>query len=280
MLLQSRTKTLDLRRRIGLVAIINATPDSYFSESRSLGTAAFLKRAEECLAQGADILEIGGESTGPGSVDVSVEEEERRVLPCIEAFRKKHPDAWLMVDTCKAQVAGKALKLGADMINDVTAGRRDREMFSTVAQAQCPYVLMFSKDASQRTTVKPTQYPDIVDTIGTFFRQRMREAQVAGVEAEKIILDPGLGHFLSSDRRYSYEVILRLKELAGIGPLLVSPSRKSFLAGEENLPPAERLPATLAVSAIAVLQGASFIRTHDVRATRRVVDRVVVLRRS
>jgi dihydropteroate synthase len=280
MLLQTRLKTLDLRRRIGVVAIINVTPDSYYAASRSAGVAAVLQRAEECLEQGADVLEIGGESTGPGSMDVSIVEEERRVLPCIEALRKKYPDVWLMVDTYKATIAARALETGADMVNDVTAGRGDPTMFSVVERAGCPYVLMYAKDPSPRTTVRPTKYPDIIKTITTFFQARMRAAKAAGVGIPQIVLDPGLGHFLSADRRYSYEVLLRLAELQNCGPLLVSPSRKSFLAGMEDIPPSGRLPATLAASAIAVLQGASFIRTHDVGVTRRVVDAALSLRKT
>ncbi len=233
---------------------------------------AIVARARQYAGEGADIIEIGGESTGPGSTDVPLEEELRRVLPAVGALRSALPDLWISVDTCKSEVALQALQAGADMINDVTAGRGDANMFPVIAQAGCPCVLMYAKDPSPRTTVKPVQYDDIVKTIRTFLIERKTRAAAAGMKESQIIIDPGLGHFLSSDPKYSYEVIKRLKELSDLGPIFISPSRKSFLAGIRNDPPAERLPATLAVTAIAVLSGARFIRTHDILDTRRAAD--------
>lgn len=272
MKLKSGKRTLNLTDRIAVVGVINATPDSYVPESRSMDRDAIVARARQYAGEGADIIEIGGESTGPGSRDISLEEESERVLPAIGALRSALPDLWISVDTCKSEVALRALQSGADMINDVTAGRGDARMFPVIAHAGCPYVLMYAKDSSPRTTVKPVQYDDIVKTIRTFLIERKVRAMAAGIRESQMIIDPGLGHFLSSDPKYSFEVINRLKELCDLGPVFLSPSRKSFLAGDRNNPPAERLPATLAVTAIAVLSGARFIRTHDILDTRRAVD--------
>lgn len=273
----SRNRTLDLGSRVAVVGVINATPDSYYPESRIESPEEGIKRVKRIIADGADIVEIGGESTGPGSKDVSPAEENKRVLPVIAAVRRAFPDVWIAVDTHTAAVASQALCAGADMINDVTAGRSDPDMFSVIAEAGCSYVMMYAKDSVPRTTVKPVQYDDIVKTVRTFLIERKNRAMAAGIKESQIIIDPGLGHFLSSDPKYSFEVINRLKELTDLGPVFLSPSRKSFLAGDRNDPPAERLPATLAVTAVAVLNGARLIRTHDVRATMRAVMSVLAM---
>jgi dihydropteroate synthase len=143
-------------------------------------------------------------------------------------------------------------------------------MLATAARADARLVLMYSKDPTPRTTVALTAYADVVADVAEFLTARREAAVAAGVARERIILDPGMGHFVSSDPRYSWELIARLTELRTLGcPLFLSASRKSFLAGSENLPPSERLPGTVAASAIAVLHGASYIRTHDVKEVRR-----------
>lgn len=183
-----------------------------------------------------------------------------------------YPDAVLSIDTYKAQVANEAVAAGAKMINDVTAGRGDREMFSVMAQSKSKIVLMYSKDETARTTVSDTEYDDVVMHITQFLAGRVAAAKDAGVHADSIVVDPGMGHFISSKPEYSFAVLRRLQEFTEIAPVYVSPSRKSFLAGPQNLPPSERLPATIVASAIAVQNGASYIRTHDVLAVRRGCD--------
>lgn len=256
-----------------IVGILNATPDSYYDGGTLRDLDAAMRRVEQMIAEGADVVEIGGESTGPHSKDVSVEEEMSRVLPIVERAHREFPNALLSVDTYKASVATAALDAGARMINDVTAGRADPRIFTSVADAGASLVLMYAKDATPRTTVADRQYDDVVRHIADFLRERKAAAVSAGVAATRIILDPGLGHFVSSDARYSFEILARLGEFAVLqSPLLVSPSRKSFLAGPKQLPPADRLPATIAASAIAVLHGAAYIRTHDVADMRNACD--------
>ena len=273
MKLVSGSKVLDLQAHAAVVAILNVTPDSYYDGGRNLGSAALLRSAETAVEGGAEILEIGGESTGPDSGDVSADEEERRVLPAVRALRKAFPAIWIAVDTTKSTVAEAALRSGADMINDVSAGRADPAIFSVISEHRCPVVLMYSKDPTPRTTRRDVRYDDVLATIRTFLLSRIAQAKKEGIEESRIILDPGLGHFVSSDPAYSFEILRRLRELTDLGPILVSPSRKSFLAGPENLPPSKRLPATLEASVLAVSNGALLIRTHDPKETREVLAR-------
>ncbi len=260
------------RERPKVVAILNVTPDSYYDGGSNVRAEALLKHAERALMHGADILEIGGESTGPDSVDVSLEEELHRVIPALSAIRSHFGVTSISVDTWKSAVASAALDAGACMINDITAGRGDASMLSVIAASDCQYVLMFSKDETPRTTKQMVSYDDVISTIHTFLQQRMDQAERAGIDRHRLIVDPGLGHFVSSDPRYSFEIIRRLRDFADLAPLFISPSRKSFLAGPKNLPARDRLPATLAVTALALENGARFIRTHDPQETRAVVD--------
>ncbi len=270
--LRSQGRTLALHRKTGIVGVINVTPDSFFDGGKLSSSTALLEAASRSLEAGADILEIGGESTGPKSVDVSVSDELARVLPAVTLIRKKFPESWIAVDTYKSEVARAVLAVGADMINDITAGRGDTGMFAVLAQAACPVVLMYSKDSSSRTTNRNIRYDDVIRTISTFLAERIEAAKKTGIS--QILLDPGLGHFVSSDPVYSWEILTRLSEFKSLGSVLVSPSRKSFLAGPSTLPPSERLAATLTANCLAALNGAVFIRTHDVKPTRAALDAI------
>lgn len=250
-----------------IVGILNVTPDSFMDGGKYADVAAVVAQAVQYANEGADIVELGGESTGPGSSDVDELQELRRVIPALEAVHAALPQMAIAVDTWKSGVAQAALRAGASMINDITAGRGDPGMFGAVAASGCRYVMMHAKDAGPRTSVSKREYDDVIQTVSSFLQGRMDAAIAAGVRRDAIIVDPGLGHFVSADPRYSFEILQRLGELAPLGPVLVSPSRKSFLAGPENLPPSQRLPATLRASVTAMNNGASYIRTHDVGAT-------------
>ena len=254
-----------------IVGVLNVTPDSYFDGGKFVEVEAAVERVQELLDQGADSIDVGGESTGPGSQDVSIEEELQRVIPVIEAIKSAFPTADISVDTYKSAVAEAAISAGATMINDVTAGRGDDDMFSVVAKHNVKYVMMYSKDSSARTTTNDTDYDDVIGEIVAFLLERKQQAIQAGVEESRIIVDPGMGHFISAKPEYSMQVLGEMLQIVtGTGsPVFVSPSRKSFLAGEENLPPADRLPGTIAASAIAVANGATYVRTHDVLEVRR-----------
>jgi dihydropteroate synthase len=258
---------------VSVIGILNVTPDSYFDGGHYSDVSQALKRAGDMLREGADIIEIGGESTGPGSTDITAEEERQRILPVLIAIRDEYPRALLSVDTNKSAVASASIEKGAIMINDITALRGDSKMATTLAHSSCMVALMYSKDDTPRTTTKEVQYDNVMTTIKTFLKERKNCAIQAGITEDRIILDPGMGHFVSADPRYSFEILKHLSELKDLGcPILLSPSRKSFLAGEENLPPSERLPGTIAASALAVSCGASYIRTHDVSAIRHACE--------
>lgn len=257
-------------KTVQIVGVLNVTPDSYYDGGKFDTTEAAVQRAGEMLAEGADIIEIGGESTGPGSPDVSPEEEGNRILGAMRAVVRAYPGVRLSIDTYKSEIARTAVKEGVTMVNDITAGRGDSAMFAVMAELGVPYVLMYSKDSSPRTTVKNVQYQDCIAEVVSFLRSKKEAAERAGVENGNIIVDPGMGHFVSADPQYSFALLAQLSALKELGcPLFVSPSRKSFLAGSQQLSPKDRLPGTIAASAIAVLHGASYIRTHDVLAVRR-----------
>lgn len=244
-----------------IMGILNTTPDS-FSDGGLYNTVdAAVRRAMQMEREGADIIDIGGESSGPGSKDVSEQEELERVIPIIKAVAEE-TNLPISVDTYKSKVADEAIKAGAAMINDVTAGRVDPKILDVAAKTGSYLVLMYSKDPTARTSKEATQYNDVVQTISMFLWERAQAAEKAGVKKDRIILDTGMGAFISTESKYSFEVIRRLKEFEKLGyPIFVGPSRKSFLGGKLD----ERLQRTMATVAICLENGADIVRVHDVR---------------
>ena len=240
------------------VAVLNVTPDSFSDGGRFKefgGEVDLVKVAREFLEDGATVLDIGGESTGQGSKEVSLEEELSRVVPAVERIYAAFPEALISVDTWKSEVAEAALKAGACMVNDVTAGRGDPRIFEVVARYGVPMVLMYSKQNSPRTDREEVQYADVMRTVVDFLRERIAVARAAGVK--EIIVDPGMGAFVSGDPKYSFEILERIEELRELGcPILVGTSRKGFLGDD-------RLGMTLWTTL--QLQGrVDYLRVHDV----------------
>lgn len=251
------------------MGIINITPDSFSDGGKFNTIEDAVKRAVEFEKNGADIIDIGGESTGPKSVLVPLEEELKRVIPALKAIRKKVKIP-ISIDTYKAEVAKQALDNGAEIINDVTALRGDRSMVDIVAVNKAPVIMMYSKDNSPRTTVKEKKYKDVLKVIERFFEKQIAYAVRHGVASANIILDPGMGQFISSIPTYSFEIIARLNELKKFKKtILIGISRKSFLGGEMNVNTPQgtvvRDERGKALAALAYLNGASIIRTHDVK---------------
>ena len=211
-------------------------------------------------------------------MEVSLEEELQRVLPVLEVIRADHPELTVSIDTWKAEVARRCLSMGTKVINDVTALRRDPTMAEVVAEAEVPVILMHAKEADGRTTRQVQHYDDVISTVKAFFEERVRWATDQGIKEEQIILDPGLGFFISAEACYSFEIVRRLHELKALGfPLLLGPSRKSFLAGVstgKTLSTEERLIPGVALSAIAAWLGIDILRTHDVQEGRLLLDTV------
>ena len=281
--LVSGEKTLKLSRPI-LMGILNTTPDSFSEDSSFFEYDDALSEARKIIADGADWLDIGGESSGPGSKEVPLEEELRRVIPLIKEEIRSESDIWISVDTCKAEVARQSLDAGADAVNDVSALRADKEMAGVIAEYQVPVILMYSKDSSPRTTRNHTEYRDVMPTIISFFRERLKYAESNGIQKSQIVIDPGMGFFISGNAKYSFEVIRRISELHEFDlPLLLGPSRKSFLAevsSGRSLNFSERdFPCAL-VSSIALWQGVSVLRFHEVEQGRLLIDTFEALKNT
>lgn len=251
-----------MKKHTKIMGIVNNTPDS-FSDGGRFEREDILEVVSEMVEAGATVIDIGGESTGPGSVEVSVEEELGRVVGVVKAVAETFPDIKISVDTWKSEVAEAALEAGADMINDVTSGRGDPRIFEVVAAAKggagVPMVLMYSKDDSPRTSREEVDYEDVMKTVKDFLEERIKAARAAGVK--EIIVDPGMGMFVSAKPEYSWEIIDRVEELNELGfEILVGASRKSFLGGEKVM---DRLDAT--VKTTKMLWGrVDYLRVHDV----------------
>jgi dihydropteroate synthase len=222
--------------RTSFMGVLNFTPDSFSDGGRFFefgGDTSAVVVAKSMIQDGADLLDLGGESTRPGSQDVSVEEEVRRILPGFESIHQAFPNLLMSVDTWKSEVAEAAILAGAGLVNDVTAGRGDERIFEVAARHQVPIVLMYSKDSTPRTTREALQYQDVMATVKAFLKERIAVARSYGVQ--QIWVDPGMGAFVSGDPRYSWEIMDRIEELYELGcPILVGASRKGFL-GEDIL---------------------------------------------
>ncbi len=218
------------------MGILNLTPDSFSDGGRFEGLGgveSVVEVAKQMVKDGALYLDIGGESTGPGSKDVTLEEELARVIPAIRAVRAALPNVRISVDTWKSEVARQAIEAGANMVNDVTAGRGDAAMFSVLEAGGVPMVLMYSKQNSPRTDREMVEYEDVMKTVKDFLRERVAAARAAGVK--EVFVDPGMGAFVSGESKYSFEIIERIEELRELGcPILVGTSRKGFL-GDDKL---------------------------------------------
>jgi dihydropteroate synthase len=322
-----------------VMGILNVTPDSFsdggkfvkaggvvgghakvdevaVNEGGKVDVDAAVARALQMASDGAEIIDIGGESSGPGSKDVSLEEELVRVIPVVRKLKqeleamqlmrtkvrneflpgkagnhkKAHDQAildfkkaisfddyrevFISVDTYKAEVARQAIEAGADIINDVTALRGDVDMASVLAKyPNVPVIIMYSKDPTARTTRENVQYDDVIATVRKFLAERISAGVGQGIARGRFIVDPGMGAFVSTDPKYSLEILRRLREfgtdkvLKGL-PILIGASRKGFIGGAVQ----DRLEGSLACAAIAMQNGASILRVHDVKETRRFVD--------
>lgn len=274
--LQGPGLDLELGSRVLFMGVLNVTPDSFSDGGRFLKTDDAIRRAEALADEGADLIDVGGESSRPGAAAVSIEEEIRRVVPVIEQLAKRLPIP-ISIDTTKAEVGRRALAAGARMINDISALRFDPEMAPLAARAGVPVVLMHMQGTPKDMQDHPV-YTDVVREITEFFEARIRFAEQAGIARERIVLDPGIGFGKTTD--HNLEILARLDEFRSVGrPLLIGPSRKSFIGRVLGLPVEERLEGTAAAVAVGILNGASIIRVHDVRAMGRVARTVEAIKR-
>jgi dihydropteroate synthase len=266
--LTTRHGKLDFSRRTSIMGIINVTPDSFYDGGKRYDATNAVADGLAMAASGADILDVGGESTRPGAESVSEEEELARVLPVVLGLRREIQIP-ISVDTYKATVARAALDAGADIVNDVSALRFDSAMAPLIAAENVPVVLMHMQGTPQTMQNDP-RYGEVVREVRDFLAAQMFEAMDAGIAQERIMLDPGIGFGKTLD--HNLQLLRGLPTLAALGrPLLVGVSRKGFIGRILNLDPTERLEGSLAAAAAAVLAGANIVRVHDVRETLRAV---------
>lgn len=267
---------LPFHDRTLVMGILNITPDSFSDGGNFFSRDNALDQGNRLVDEGADILDIGGESTRPYSDPVSLEEEIRRVVPIVDHLAK-HISIPISIDTTKAEVARRALDAGASIINDVSALRQDHEMATVAAAADVPVILMHMKDAPKTMQMEPV-YDDVIKDICDFLGEAVTTAVSGGIDRNKIIIDPGIG--FGKTVTHNLQLINRLKAFDVLDcPILVGPSRKFFLRqlikpeGEKDIPanqPSVETATQAAVSA-AVLNGAHLVRVHDVKSTRRTV---------
>lgn len=258
-----------------IMGIVNTTPDSFSDGGRFLALADAVAAAERMAEEGADLVDLGGESTRPGAPAVPDEEEIRRVVPVVERLRGRGFNLPISVDTSKGAVARAALAAGADLVNDVRAGE-DPALLAAVAAAGAPLVLMHSRGPSTDMQSRAT-YGDVVAEVIAELRAAVARAEAAGVARERILLDPGLG--FAKTAAQSLALLGRLDALRALGmPLLVGPSRKSFIGQVTGAAVGDRLPGTLAAVTACVLAGVEIVRVHDVPEARQGADVAAAIR--
>jgi len=250
------------------MGVLNVTPDSFSDGGLYFEKNKAVERGLELAAEGADIIDIGGESTRPGSDSVPFQEELRRVIPVISALREK-TEVLISVDTTKSEIAEAAVEAGADIINDISAFRFDSRMPSLAAQKGVSVILMHMKGTPKTMQNNPT-YKALLAEIKSFLKEKLEVAQASGIEKEKIIIDPGIGFGKGvKDNLTLINNLHFLEELER--PILVGTSRKSFIGGILNLASQERIEGTIASAVLSIIRGAHILRVHDVRSIKRAI---------
>ncbi len=274
-------RKLNWGERTYVMGILNLTPDSFSGDgllaAGEAGLTRVVEQARGFLAAGADILDVGGESTRPGSTPVEAEEELRRVIPAIQALSAEFPDALISIDTYKAAVAEAAFAAGAAILNDVWALRADPDVAAAASRAGAPVVLMHNRSRPASVEVRErlgnayhgAEYKNLIEDVKSELLGSVELARAAGIPAEHILLDPGIGFGKTVSQ--NLELIDRLEEIRALGfPVLLGPSRKSFIGYTLDLPPGERLEGTAAAVSVGICRGADIIRVHDVEFMARV----------
>jgi dihydropteroate synthase len=265
---RTRGKIFELGQRTWLVGVVNVTPDSFFDGGLYFEPARAIDRALALAAEGADIIDIGGESSRPGSNPIPAKEEKKRILPVVEVLKQKN-SVLISVDTTKAEVAEAALAAGADIINDISAGRFDPRMLPIAARSGAAVILMHMKGTPRTMQIAP-HYDDVLGEVKAFLSERLEAAESCGLPRESILLDPGIGFGKQLD--HNLILLNNLGALAELGrPLVVGISRKSFLGKILKVEAQDRLEGTIAAAVVSILRGASLLRVHDIQAVKQAV---------
>lgn len=253
-----------------VMGIINLTPDSFYDGGRYGSLKAVMQDAEEKIRQGADILDLGAASSRPGAEELTEEEEWKRLEPALKEIRKQFPLCTISVDTFRARIAEKSAAAGANMINDISGGNADAEMFKTVARLQLPYVLMHMQGTPKTMQDQPS-YSDVVKEIRLFFEEKSRALNALGFH--QLILDPGFG--FGKTLEHNYLLLKYLSVFSDLGyPILAGLSRKSMINQVIGTNPVSALNGTTVLNSIALMNGASFLRVHDVKEAKQAVELV------
>ncbi|SDS06634.1 dihydropteroate synthase [Gramella sp. MAR_2010_147] len=260
MFINCKGKLLDLSQP-KVMGIINITPDSFYSGSRSNTEKEILFTAEKMLEEGATFLDLGAYSSRPGANDISVEEELSRMLPAIELILKEFPKALISIDTFRAKVAEKSIEAGAAIINDISAGKLDDQMLSIIAKHQVPYIMMHMKGTPQNMKDQ-NQYKDLASEVLFYFSERIRAARDLGIH--DIIIDPGFG--FAKNIAQNFELLSKLELFSNLElPLLIGVSRKSMIWKKLDISADDALNGTSILNTAALLKGANILRVHDVK---------------
>lgn len=261
-----RNRIFDFTKRTYLMGILNITPDSFSDGGKFFAADSAIKQAEKIESEGADLIDIGAESTRPGSEPISLKEELKRLIPVLKVIRKRLKIP-ISVDTYKSAVAKVVLQEGADMINDISGLRFDKQMVEVIAKSDVPCIIMHIK-GKPKSMQKNPHYKDLMAEIFDFLAESLNYAKSAGINLKKTIIDPGIG--FGKRLEDNYAILRRLAELKSLGrPIMVGPSRKSFIGSTLNLPVGERLEGTIVASVVAIMQGANILRVHDISAVKR-----------
>ncbi len=262
-------REIDLSKRTAVMGVLNVTPDSFSDGGRFLDMSAAVAHAREMADAGADIIDVGGESTRPGSEPVPLEIELARVVPVIEALAGLGIQAALSIDTWKSEVAKRALDMGAHVINDISGLHFDPKLADLAAEYRAGLVLSHIKGTPKNMQADP-EYEDVVTEIKEFLADAASKALAAGVDRGSIVVDPGIG--FGKKLKHNLAILKRLGEIAELGyPVLVGPSRKAFIGTLSGTAVDDRLEGTLAAAVLGVAHGASMVRVHDVKEARRAL---------
>lgn len=255
------------------MGIVNCTPDSFYDGGKNNTLEASIKTIEEMVAAGVDIIDVGGYSSRPQSIDISPEEEIARVIPVIQQTRKRFPNLLISIDTFRSEVARAAIQHGASMVNDISGGTLDSDMFAAVAEANVPYILMHMRGTPQNMNTK-TDYRDLIDEVILFFTEQIKKAKAAGVR--DIILDPGFGFAKNTEQNFELLKHLEVFKIFEL-PVLAGISRKSMIYKTLKIQASEALNGTTVLNTVSILKGADILRVHDVKEATEAVALVQII---
>lgn len=265
--LNSQGKTINITTPL-VMGVLNCTNDSFYESSRSLLLSELQVKVDQLILEGADIIDIGGQSTKPGALQISPEVEIERIKGALEYIKKKYPDQWCSIDTTRAQVAKFAVRNGVEIVNDVSAGNLDASMLDVLAELGVPYICMHMQGRPENMQEAPF-YNEVTQEIISFFEEKIELFKAKGIK--EVILDPGFG--FGKTLEHNYQLMAELDQFTRLNfPILVGISRKSMIYKLLNCSPDEALTGTVSLNTFALLKGASILRVHDVKAAKEVVQ--------